>query len=351
MRDQVLGILSKYLPGKLQPSGGNNVLTTCPFHGGGQERKPSFSVELSKGLFHCFTCHVAGDIAKLLRDLGVASTIVDREMGDIKPALDKAREQHLFEKKHAFVSRDPFKADYVLPETVLGVYEFCPLKLVEDGFDPALLQRLGIGYDRAQNRIMWPLRDMHGNLAGFSAGAGLPDQWPKYKVYQGRTQDHAGRWRQGDFGPWFDKLYPDYRCENHDFLWNFHRVWPWAHAEPHPVIYVVEGFKAATWLIQNGYPMTVALMGSYASPRQQQMLHKTGATVVLFLDNDAAGQRATTNIGDLLWWPMYGKIKVVQYPKEDLGENTQPDDYTPEAVRTLIEGAWDFRAHLRHNRS
>lgn len=351
MRDQVLAIVSKYLPGKLQPSGGNNVLTKCPFHGGGQERKASFSIELEKGVYHCFTCHAAGDIPKLLRELGVPRIAVDRETASLKPHLLAARERLLYEKKHAFVQRDPFRADFVLPETILGVYEFCPRRLLDDGFNPEVLKNLEIGYDRNGDRIMYPLRDRYGNLAGFSGGAGSPDQWPKYKVYQGRSIDDQGRVRQGDYGSWFDDMFPNYRCENHDLLWNFHRVWASARSRPDPVVYVVEGFKAAIWLIQHGYSETVALMGSYVSERQQQMLHALGATVVLFLDNDPPGRRATTNVGDLLWWPLYGRVRVVRYPEEDEDEDTQPDDYTPEALHTLIPNAVDFRQHLKLSRS
>lgn len=40
----------------------NNLIVTCPYHKGGQERKPSANIritttdEVSEGLFHCFTC-------------------------------------------------------------------------------------------------------------------------------------------------------------------------------------------------------------------------------------------------------------------------------------------------------
>ena len=35
---------------------GNSVLTNCPIHKSGQERKPSAGFRQSDGLMHCFTC-------------------------------------------------------------------------------------------------------------------------------------------------------------------------------------------------------------------------------------------------------------------------------------------------------
>lgn len=349
MRDHVLALLQRHLPGPFKGSGNGNVLTKCPFHKGGAERKPSFSVNLESGVWHCFTCHEAGSLRHLLRRLEVPDSTADAELKIIAPHLEQKKHAFKVEQANFFVDRDPFKADYILSEGILGVYEFCPLKLVNDGFDPNLLQRMEIGYDCKQNRIMFPLRDMYGNLAGFSGGVTEAStyQHPKYKVYQGRRQDpNTGRWIEGDFGPWFDEKYPDFRCENHDFLWNFDKVYPrlLGVSDPSATVYLVEGFKACLWMIQSGFENTVALMGSYISDRQQKMLHRLACNVVLFLDNDRAGINATFNVGNLLWKPMHGRIQVVPYPVGD--EDTQPDDYETAAVSELVSRKKSFPEYL-----
>lgn len=342
MRDQILALLTKYLPGPFRASGGSNILTKCPWHKDGNEGTPSFSVNLEKAIYHCFTCHEAGDIRRLLKLLGVSRSTVDSELVIIQPLLDKNRELLKVEKLNFFSETDPFKADYILPEVILGVFDWMPLKLVEDSFNPLLLQDMEIGYDRTNSRITFPLRDLYGNLAGFSAGTTIQDHWPKYKVYQGKRQGLNGQWYPGDYGDWFDVQFPGYTCENHDFLWNYDRVYPriLSIADSNSVVYVVEGFKACLWLIQNGYPNTVALMGSYISERQQQMLHRLGCNLVLCLDNDEAGHKGTARIGGLLWKPMYGKIKVMPYPEGDT--KTQPDDYEPELLHKMIESSITF---------
>lgn len=352
MRDHVLAIVSKYLPGTLRPSGGANVLTKCPFHKGGQERKPSFSVNLQEGVFHCFTCHEAGNITMLLKKLGVQRATIDSELSVIRPHLETQQRKLKVEKEHFFVNRDPFHADFILPEEILGVYEWMPTTLVEDGFDPLLLQRLEIGYDRENNRVMYPLRDLYGNLAGFSGGVTPWSKWqsPKYRVYQGGRRGHDGKWVEGDYGSWFDERFPNYRCENHDFLWNYDTVYPrlLGMSDPTATVFVVEGFKACLWMIQCGFQNTVALMGSYISDRQQKMIHRLDCTAVLFLDNDQAGKNGTERIGRLLQRPMHGKVRVVRYPKED--DETQPDDYTPEAIRDFTSQTQTLHEYFKDSR-
>jgi DNA primase len=336
MREEVLSLLQRHLAGPFRQAGGSNVLTKCPFHGGGQERKPSFSVNLEKGVFQCFTCHEAGDIRLLLKKLGLPRVLVDNETQFIQPLLDRQRELHKLERANTFKNSDPFKADFVLPEQFLGVYEVCPTLLLEKGFNIRLLQDLEVGYDRFNQRITYPLRDMYGNLAGISGGATQPWQSPKYNVYQGGRRLEHGQWQVGDFGKWFDETYPGYRCENHDFLWNFDRVWPRLEAlsASDATLYIVEGFKACMWMIQAGFQNTVALMGSYISDRQQKMIHRLGCTVVLCLDNDKAGLNASERIGDLLWQPMYGRVKVMKYPEGH--QDTQPDSYPAEVLVPMV---------------
>jgi DNA primase len=356
MRDQVLALLQRHLPGPFRPSGGGNILTRCPFHKGGQERKPSFSVNLDQGIFHCFTCHEAGDVTKLLKMLGMPQHQITAETKAIAEDLKRNRELRKLEKANTFVNQDPFMADFTLPEAILGVYDWLPTKLVEDGFNPELLRTLDIGFDRVNNRIMYPLRDAYGNLAGFSGGVTpfSSKQWPKYLVYQGRRMGMNNRWIKSDYGEWFDEQFPDYKCENHEFLWNYDKILNRVLSDPNATVYVVEGFKACLWMLQAGFQNTVALMGSYISDRQQQLLHRLGCSVVLFLDNDEAGRNASFRVGDLLWMPMYRKVRVVSYPDADVRqslqgeENTQPDDYEVEAIHQMVNNAMPFTDYVQY---
>jgi DNA primase len=357
MREQVLALLERHLPSAMRAGAGGNVLTKCPFHKGGQETKPSFSVNVEKGLFHCFTCHIAGDVKYLLRLLGLSRSQIDAEVASIQPELDENRRRLEFEKEHVFEGgEDPFKAKRTLPEELLGVYDFCPNSLLEAGFMKELLQDMEIGFDRVLQRVTYPIRDMYGNLAGIAGGRTMETQQPKYLVYQGgRREMNTNRWIPGDFGPLFDEEYPGFQCENHDFIWNFHKVFTRALeavSEEDSTVYVVEGYKACLWMLQHGYHNTVALMGSYISDKQQMMLAHLGGTIVLMLDNDEAGRRATKKIGKLLWRPLYGRLKVARYPDDDVQasingqSDSQPDDYVADGVHWIVANSYPFHSYM-----
>lgn len=355
MREHIAALVQRYLPGSLRPGTSGEAHMKCPFHKGGMERNPSFSVNLDLGVFNCFSCHVAGDIRYLLRLLGVPRSQIDLELKVIQPQLSASRERHQFEKQHFFSNNDPFKADFVLPEVLLGVYEWCPTLLVEQGFQVPLLQDYEIGYDRVQQRVTYPLRDMYGNLAGIIGGRTLPIQEPKYLVYQGGRYDEArGQRIPGDFGPWFDEEFPGFKCDNHGFIWNYHRVYPralQAVSDQDDRVFLVEGYKACLWMIQSGYYNTVALMGSYISDTQQRLLHRLGGRLVLFFDNDEAGRKATLKVGNMLWRPMHGRVSVVPYPPEDVeasvtGESdSQPDDYEAQGLHHMVSNSLDFHVY------
>lgn len=340
MREHILALLGKYMDGPFKHSG-PNIVCRCPFHKGGKEQSPSFGVNVEKGVFNCFSCHEAGDLRRLLKLLNVSRATIDAEISVIAPELDRQKEIHQAKLTNFFAEEDPFKAPYVLPEVLLGVYEWMPLKLTEKGFDPAILKDMEIGFDKVNNRITYPIRDMYGSLAGISGGAISETQIPKYKIYQGGHLEGT-RWVPGDFGKWFDEQHPGFRFENHHFLWNYDRVFPRVieMSDADDTIYVVEGFKACLWMIQAGFRNTVAVMGSYLSERQQRMLHRFGGTVVLCFDNDEAGRKATQQVGRLLWKPLYGRVKTLPYPIHH--NKTQPDDYPIPELVTMVQSAAQY---------
>jgi DNA primase len=358
MRDRILAIFQRHLPNKLKPSGRDNYTTTCPFHKGGEEKTPSFSVNVEKGVFHCFTCHEAGSLKKLLKKVGLTREQIDSATQGVADILQRNVEQAERKKKNLFSISDPFEAKPILEESILGIFDNEPTTLIQDGFDPRLLKEMDIGFDSRAQRVTYPLRDLYGNLAGISGGAISKGVQPKYKVYQGGKTVN-GRFLVGDFGEGFDEMHPNYVCENHNFLWNFDNVYPRvvSASDPKARVFIVEGFKACLWMQMAGFWNTVALMGSYISEIQQRMIHRFGCPIVLFLDNDQPGREATLNVGERLWLPMRSKVQVMRYPEADVlaavqdeTQKTQPDDYELDALRTLAENTISYSEHFHQTR-
>lgn len=133
MSADILSILEKSMPGPFKRSGGNNVLTICPFHKSGQEKRPSFSVNLDNGLYHCFTggCPAgSGTLKKLLALLQLPQSKIDELVLSVKPLLDQAKKVNELRRVSAFKGNDPFRASYPLSESIQGAYDFCPTMLV-----------------------------------------------------------------------------------------------------------------------------------------------------------------------------------------------------------------------------
>lgn len=338
MRNQILSLVERYL-GRGHFSGEENVSVRCPFHKEGQETRPSFSINVTNGVWQCFTCHRTGPLHSLLHGLGLPRTKIEAELKDIRGELEANRKKVEWRRRVRWQNRDPFAADPILPETLLKPYEWCPANLIAAGFDEKWLQWLDIGFDRANNRVMYPIRDIYGNLAGMSGGTVVAGTYPKYKVYQGRHIDPiSGKEVGSDYGPWFDEQHPNYLFKSHNYLWNFDQVYPrMFFGKEEQTLIIVEGFKACMWLLQSGWPNTVALMGSSLSDHQRNLIHRLNARIVLFLDNDRPGQEATDDISRQIRQFQPG-VTIAQYP----AETNQPDDLIPEELTAAIQGSQTY---------
>ncbi len=298
-------------------------MAICPFHlksDGSQETHGSFAMNLSKGLFFCHSCHSKGNLFTFLRDMGVSRDVIEREY---RLVIDGACEN--------IPTRDsdplrPLVFDLMpLEEAVLGLMEYCPFDLVDEGFYPATLRHFEVGFDRWHDRVTYPLRDLKGKLIGIS-GRNRGDQKPKYKVY-------TNEYEVWGIAP---RVSPDKRA----LMWNSDKVYPGVYfARPDQnIVVVVEGFKACMWVWQAGIKNVVALMGTYLSSDHQWILERLGAPVYLFLDNNEPGKIGTIDTGSILTSSL--DVHVVNYPTRLIeAEEAQPDSCTPSEVRTQVANA------------
>jgi len=291
----IFDLVAPYLDGNIKSSGPHNIMARCPFH---EDSSPSFAINTENGLWICHGCGLKGGLANFLRFAGVSRSLIDSMIDPLREDLELHKERVQREERYRFKVGNPFQSEVILPEAILGTFDYKPRALVAKDFDPKLLRQMEIGYDRTNDRIMYPIRDLYGNLVGVS-GRTVIGAEPRYKVYRGgRRVD--GHFRTGDFGEFFDDQFPGYEIKSRNFLWNAHAVYPVAlHsqiAESLDLI-IVEGFKACLWVIQHGWPNTVALMGSSMTKSQADVVKRLTDTVTLFLDNDKAGRMATYRIG------------------------------------------------------
>lgn len=338
----ILDIIRPYLKGKVKRSGRDNIITLCPFH---DDHSPSLWLNISNGLWLCFSCGLRGSLKKFLRLVGLPYGSIDEIMEPVQSQLAVFRQKEEHRRRSKFYG-DPFKGDTILPEALLGVYEYKPKMLVDDGFETSLLRSLDIGYDRSNDRVTFPLRDLYGNLVGISGRATRDGDTPRYKVYRGGYRGENGEHVTGDFGENFDDEYGGFEVDSHRFLWNAHNVYPSVLVEHGKnLIVVTEGFKACMWLVQHGFPSTVALTGASMSEDQRNLLIRmSGDPIVLFLDDDEPGRKATRREGRRLSQSV-NELWVATYPEGC--EGMSPDDLSLKQIRRAIYGSEEWRTwHL-----
>lgn len=309
----------------------NFISAACPFHKGGQERRPSFWLSRQTGGWGCFTCSAgSGDLKELLRLIGIHNSKVEVA---IEEAQQDASNVATIEKaKQRKKAKAEFKAVHTLPDAVLGVFDFVPLDLVDAGYPETLLIQHDIGFDHRSDRITFPIRDYEGTLVGIS-GRSVRATIPKYLIYSGRRVIE-GKEVLGELGEW----YPEYSNDGvRDHLWRIQSVYPELINSTDGQLIIVEGFKAALWLVLHDWTNVVALMGTKMTFAQERMIRRLGAETFVFLDNNEPGREASREICQRLavsTFPVY----ECHYP-DYFDENAQPDDLTEAEVEGVLSNS------------
>ncbi len=208
-------VIAEYIT--LKPAGTHAMKAVCPFH---SEKTPSFHVSRDKQIWRCFGCSLGGDMFSFVQqmegvDFPEALRILGKKAGveiarfDSREANEKQRVQQLQAFAAAYfnkVLRDATYAqvarDYVSKRGIdAGLVEKFQLGYAPDEWDAlckialqkgfsesellsgglALRRKSGSGViDRFRHRLMVPLRDVHGNVVGFTGRVLRPEDTPKY---------------------------------------------------------------------------------------------------------------------------------------------------------------------------
>jgi DNA primase len=315
----VIDVVGKFLNG-IKRSGPDNLMAICPFHvhaDGRPETGASFAISTRTGLWMCHSCHEKGNLRSFLRDIGVPAKTRDTFY---RPLLDAVEERVKRQyKKTSRIFND--LVDNILDESFLGLFEHCPIGLLEEGFSEETLKHFDIGYDIKSDRVTFPIRDIIGRTVGISGRSGSSEVQPRYKIYS-KTEYEA----------W--SIHP-IATDKSRFLWNADRVYPEAWLDKAPAVLVVEGFKACMWAWQAGFKNVVALMGSFPSNYQLSLLERMGGVVYLFLDSDEAGQCGTAYASRVL---SYGSVPVRIVPCLE----KQPTDLSLNQVQEAVSKAVNY---------
>jgi DNA primase len=330
VQEAVRALANQYLK-KIRTSGNDNIIAICPFHqkmDGSDEKHPSFSMSLTKGVYHCFACDTSGTLYTFLHDLGMPRIVIQRTYGSLIDELRKSTPSKRFN-----ALRPDVFVEQPLDESILGFFDYCPTQMVdEQDFPEELLRKMDVGFDPLHGRITFPLRDVKGALLGISGRDVMGSNGPRFKVY---TLEYEA------FG-----LPKMMEPRKGIILWNSDRVFQSVYFSRNATVVVVEGFKACLRVIQAGVQNTVALLGKSISEQQKWILETMGATVYLMMDNDVAGQAGLLKVTSQLASGL--TVRIVEYPA------AQPSDLHVDQVQEALATArnyyeWAMDKENKHN--
>ena len=338
---------------------GKNYTGFCPFHS--NTRTPAFVVFPETGTWRCFgQCNEGGDIfGFVMKKEGwdfseTLSALADRAGVELKP-LTPDEQEAIEENENLRVLLEEAVTFYRhnLLNTQAGkpVLEYLQNKR---GLNTATIEAFGLGfapnawdaglkyftakgyhqadliacglltereaddesepssiYDRFRNRIMFPIRDERGRMTGFGARIVNPNDVPKFLNSPQTVL--------------FDKSH---------LLYGLDRAKKEIRNQDQAVI--VEGYLDVIALHQEGFTNAVSPMGTALSEYQLRMLKRFSKRIVLALDADAAGDKATLRGLDVARQALDRKADPVFDPRGLLGSEARLD--ADIRVTTLPEG-------------
>ena len=296
---------------------GDDIMVQCPYHGNGQERRPSAGIRKSDGQFHCFACgethslpevitHCFGHYDDLLGKFGWIwllknfATISVEERKPIELNLSRRTK-----KKTTGVDRQSNENPYVT-EQELDKYRYTHSYWAKRGItDERIIELFDLGYDKATDCITMPVRDLDGNCL-FVARRSVKTKWFNYP--------------KGVEKP----LYGLYEL-HHEMLSEANPVWSLYqfHKGDASEIIVCESMIDALTAWQYG-KYAVALNGLGTEYQYQQLRDLPCRKLILATDNDSAGKKARKTIREHVKNKIITEV-ILPDGKKDINELTKEE--------------------------
>ena len=296
-RLSIVDIVSRRVP---LTKKGQNYWGCCPFH---NEKTPSFSVSEDKGFYHCFGCGEHGDIISFtMKSENVDFKTAIKELADmagLKMPDYKPRDAAEIAREESYVKITDDAAKIYQQKLFEPIGEHALNYIRGRGFTDDMIKKYRIGYapknniisgtftnvkqdvliatglvrhgeygiyDFFRDKLMFPIFNTHGQIVAFS-GRSLDGSEPKYI---NTTDTELFHKRQTIFG------------------FNFAR--DAIHRANRSI--VVEGQIDAIQMQCNGFPETVAPLGTALTEDHIAILCKANRNITFCFDGDAAGQKA-----------------------------------------------------------
>ncbi|APC91514.1 MULTISPECIES: DNA primase [Francisella] len=338
----IVDVVSRYVNLKKT---GKNYKGCCPFH---NEKTPSFFVNPEKKFYHCFGCQASGDALTFIKKINnlefieavkTLAEIIGKPVEYENYSQEDIQKEQLYNKCISFLAVAQKYYRWNLGNSVTKDKAINYLK--KRGIDSDLARFFGIGYssegwnnitelaksvnvseeilvdtglaikndkgnlyDRFRGRIMFPIRNIQGNVI----------------AYGGRVIDNSQAVK-------YINSPETFVFQKNNILYGLYEYRERKKQYPELInqsLVVVEGYMDVVGLAQHGFYAAVAALGTAFSPNHAKILFRETNSVILCFDGDEAGQKAAIRTIKILLPILDGnkKLKILTLPSGD-----DPDDY------------------------
>lgn len=306
---------------------GKNFFGVCPFH---DDSNPSLCVSREKQIYTCFSCHATGnvytflmnyehiDFREALRYLGekVGVNVSGVNIKKKTTKYDKLYEAYNFAVKYFQNNLSSIVGgtakeylhkrgidDKTIKEFEIGLSleerDDLTRLLIKKDYDLATLNRIGLSsdnHDIYNDRIMFPLYDILGQVVGFSG-----------RIYKDNGQNKYLNTKETEI------------FKKGEMLYHYHIAREECRLKKYVI--VMEGFMDVIRASTVGIKNTVALMGTALTKEQINLIKRLSNNIIICLDGDDPGVKAALSVGEAFLNEGL-EVKIVSLPKED-----DPDTY------------------------
>ncbi len=327
----------------------------CPFH---SEKSPSFSINPSLGVFHCFGCQKSGDAITFVREVehldfvGAVERLAARanitlRYDDASHTKDRQRKIRLAEAVGAAI--DFYHQRLITSDDAGNARRYIRSR----GFDGDAVRRFVMGWSPDKFDVL----SKHLQQAKFArddiVGAGLAfvnrtnslqDQFRgrlMFPIYDGRGDPvgFGGRALEGGQGPKYKNSPETPIYQKSRLLYGLN----WAKAEivAKGEVVICEGYTDVMAFALSGVPQAVATCGTALADEHFQILKNLARKVTLAYDADSAGQAAAERCYQ--WEQKF----EVQFQVADLPAGRDPADVWRDDPERLAKAVSEATAFLQ----
>ena len=286
---------------ELRRSGKDQYRGCCPIHQG--DGRDAFHANLARDVFHCFSCDAGGTVLDFVAAMeGCSLFEAARRIQAIGCSPDGLESAPNGKELVTKGRRVPAPLHF----TLTGIDSSHPY-LAERGIAEETAIEFGVGFYAGpglmHGRLVIPIRNAGGELIAY-CGRSVDQTQPRYRL-----------------PPAFTKS---------EILFNMHR----AAAGVEKSVVVVEGFFDSMKVHQASVRSVVGLMGAVLYEPQRQALLERFRHVILMMDGDPTGRRASTVIAQRL--RPHCSVRAIFLP-----DGVQPDQLAAKHIRKILQSAND----------